>query len=396
MVERPHELKQIEMNDARVLIATNAIADADLAANALRGEFNGVLISSRPEAALTDFEVCKPEVMVLAFRNLADAEEHYRGLYKSSELVRTHPHRTLVLCRTEEVKNAYQLCKSGRFDDYMQFWPMTFDVYRLPMSVLHSVRHLRIASALEAGAAELAQRVQQVSGIEPLLTKALDAGDKQLQQTRETVDLLGRDMANALAAAASPAGEDRTNTGRQCHSRLQTLADQVEALARWSGELRRQSEPHLQAVREKHDPNAAPHAGEGDPERLSVLVVEDDEFQQRILMRLVNRENLHCQIAGTGAAALEAIGKRLPALILLDFALPDTDGLALLRRIRSNPALGAVPVIMLTGNGDKQIVVACMRAGANDFMTKPVNADRLREKLRHNVAQVAECGVRSA
>ena len=83
------------------------------------------------------------------------------------------------------------------------------------------------------------------------------------------------------------------------------------------------------------------------------------------LFRLVTKENLHCEIAGTGAAALEAISKRQPALILLDFALPDTDGVALLRRIRSDTVLEAVPVIMLTGNGDKQIVVSSMRAGAN-------------------------------
>lgn len=377
------------MSEAQILIATNVIADAELAANALRGEFKSVLVSSRPDSALTDFEVCKPEVLVMAFRDLADAEHHYRSLCQSSELVRKHPHRTLILCRTEDVKSAYQLCKGGRFDDYMQFWPMTFDPYRLPMSVRHSVRHLHIASAMEAAAAELAAHVQQVAAINPLLTQALDAGDKQLQRAGESAQQLSRDMAAVLSATAKTSEADRTHAAGQFRSHLQTLTEQVEGLALWSAELRRKSEPHLQSVRTMQELSANPAAGQADPARASVLVVEDEEFQQQILFRLVTKENLHCEIAGTGAAALEAINKRRPALILLDYALPDTDGVALLRRIRSDTALEAVPVIILTGNGDKQIVVSSMRAGANDFMIKPVNAERLREKLRQYVAAEA-------
>lgn len=87
---------------------------------ALRSEFKGAETSCRAESALADFERCKPEVLVLAFSDQGNAVSHYAALSQTSEFVRQHPHRTLVRCRTEDVPKAYQLCKSGRFDDYMQ------------------------------------------------------------------------------------------------------------------------------------------------------------------------------------------------------------------------------------------------------------------------------------
>lgn len=371
------------MNLASILVASGARADAELAANSLRGEFKNVEISWRTDSALADFERCKPAVLVLAFRDLGEAERHYAALCTASLVSRAHPHRTLVLCRTEDVSHAYALCKAGAFDDYAQFWPMSFDALRLPMSVLHAVRNLRIASALQNSASELMAHASRVVAIDPFLTQALADGEQRVARTADAVHAFDRQF-GALADAAGANVAIGPDAAERCGAAAQTLVDQVEALAKWSAELRRHSEPHLQAVRAMQRATLSRPKVPSDtdkPARLSVLIVDDDEFQQKVLRRLVAQANLDCEVVGTGAAALESIRTRPPALVLLDYVLPDTDGLALLRRVRSTPELAALPVIMLTGNGDKQIVVASMLAGANDFMVKPINAERLREKL---------------
>lgn len=380
------------MNSAKILIVSGARADAELAAHSLRGEFKNVDISWHTNLAVADFERCKPAVLVLAFRELRDAQRHFTALRNDGTLAHVHPHRTLLLCRTEDVSQAYALCKAGGFDDYAQFWPMSFDTLRLPMSVLHAVRDLRIAVAMQSSANELSAHARRAVAIEPFLTQALTDGEKRIAQTADAVHEFDRQF-EALAAAAGAHMATGVDAAQRCGASRQTLVDQVEALAEWSTELRRHSEPHLQALRALRSTTVGGQGvlGPNDkPPRLSVLVVEDDEFQQKVMRRLLSQEKLDCEVVATGAAAIESIRVRRPALVLLDYLLPDTDGVALLRRVRSTPELAALPVIMLTGNGDKQIVVASMQAGANDFMVKPVSAERLREKLLRYIAPAVQ------
>lgn len=380
------------MNPAKILIASGARADAELAAHSLRGEFKTVEISWRTDSAVADFERCKPAVLVLAFREIGEAERYFAALRNDSSVANEHPHRTLLLCRTEDVSQAYALCKAGGFDDYAQFWPMSFDALRLPMSVLHAVRDLRIATALQSSASELVAHARRVVAIEPFLTYALAEGEQRVAQTAEAVHEFERQF-EALAEAAGATVAIGADAAQRRGASLQTLVDHVEALAEWSAALRQHSEPHLQAVHALQRATLAQASVPSDsdkPARLSVLVVEDDEFQQKVMRRLLSQEKLDCEVVGSGAAAIESIRARRPALVLLDYMLPDTDGVALLRRVRSTPELAALPVIMLTGNGDKQIVVASMQAGANDFMVKPINAERLREKLRRYIAPAVQ------
>ena len=380
------------MNSAKILIVSGARADAELAAHSLRGEFKNVEISSHTDSAVADFERCKPDVLVLAFRELKDAQHHFTALRKDSTVAQVHPHRTLLLCRTEDVNQAYALCKAGDFDDYAQFWPMSFDPLRLPMSVLHAVHDLRITVSLQSSANELMAHARRAVAIKPFLTQALADGDERIAQTADAVHEFDRQFKTLADASGTPIAVG-VDAAQRCGASRQALLDQLEALAEWSAELRRHSEPHLQALRALHSTTlggpGVPSASDKPP-RLSVLVVEDDEFQQKVMRRLLSQEKLDCEVVGTGAAALDSIRARRPTLVLLDYMLPDTDGVALLRRVRSTPELATLPVIMLTGNGDRLIVVASMQAGANDFMVKPVSAERLREKLLRYIAPAVQ------
>ena len=378
------------MSLPKILVVANEKADAELAADALRHEFKAVQTSCDAAQSVADFERHQPDVLLLAFRDLGEADRRYSALCQASELARGHPHRTLILCRSEDVLAAFGLCKGGRFDDYMKFWPNTFDIHQLPMSVLHALKYLRTAEALERSANELLAHANRVAAIDPFLTRALADGEKQVQRTSESVQQIHRQMTTLLDAdGAARATELGSGAFR---ARLQTLVDQVEGLVKWSGELRKESEPHLQWVRSlaKSSVSLGLRAAGLAAKRAPILVVEDDEFQQKLLARLLDQESLQSEAALTGSAALEAVGRYVPSLILLDYELPDTDGISVLRSVRANPALAKVPVIMLTGNSDKQIVVTSLQAGANDFMVKPVNPQRLREKLRQHLGSAAE------
>ena len=112
---------------------------------------------------------------------------------------------------------------------------------------------------------------------------------------------------------------------------------------------------------------------------LHVLIVDDDEKIRHLLTRAVSPE---CQAAAvaTGEAALDRLAHRTYDLVLLDHGLPGLDGLEVLREIKKrHPETG---VVMVTARNEISMVVACVRAGADDYIPKPIVPETIRHKIR--------------
>ena len=105
-----------------------------------------------------------------------------------------------------------------------------------------------------------------------------------------------------------------------------------------------------------------------------VLLVDDDAVSRRLLGTVLRHAGFDVPAAGDGAEALAAIEASPPDVLVLDFEMPGIDGAEVCRRLRASdrPALNQLPVIMLTGHTGEAEEIACLTAGANDFVTKPV------------------------
>jgi phosphoserine phosphatase RsbU/P len=114
-----------------------------------------------------------------------------------------------------------------------------------------------------------------------------------------------------------------------------------------------------------------------------VLIVDDDALSRKILAQVLASAGYDCQVCGDGAQALEIIRARPPSLLLLDFDMPGPNGAEVLKQLRSDPnqPVAQMPTIMLTAHGSEQSEVSCLQAGADDFVTKPVNAAVLRARI---------------
>ncbi|WP_088280783.1 ATP-binding protein [Ideonella sp. A 288] len=126
-------------------------------------------------------------------------------------------------------------------------------------------------------------------------------------------------------------------------------------------------------------PTLAPRAATGH-RGVQVLVVEDDPLNQIIVCRLLQHAGCITTAAADGAQALAQLSARPFDLVLMDWQMPDMDGLEVTRRIRAGQAGGAaqgMPIVALTANAFAEDRTACLEAGMNDFLTKPVLADRL-------------------
>lgn len=274
--------------DPCILVVSEIVGDAELVQHLLSFEFSNVRISTDPLHPAESFDALAPSVLVLAFNSLVKSERYNSELKANSAVARRGGHRTLVLCMREEVRDAYQLCKVGTFDDYVLFWPLTYDTPRLLHAVRQAIQHLPDITGNESGPSD---------------------------------ESLGR-------AVPEPAASS--------------------------------------------DPHRVP----------TVLVVDDDPFQHQLLARMLAGEELELIFATSARSGLELMHRTTPAAILMDINMPEVDGVEATRRIKSVPRFQGIPVVMVTGLGTRGRVVESRKAGASEFLVKPVDRESLLQKLR--------------
>ena len=115
-----------------------------------------------------------------------------------------------------------------------------------------------------------------------------------------------------------------------------------------------------------------------------VLLAEDNEANQMVASEILGRLGLELDIANNGREALEMLraGRGKYAAVLMDVQMPEMDGLAATRAMRSDPLLHEVPIIAMTANAMKADLDACRDAGMNDHITKPIDRKALVQTLR--------------
>jgi diguanylate cyclase (GGDEF)-like protein len=108
-----------------------------------------------------------------------------------------------------------------------------------------------------------------------------------------------------------------------------------------------------------------------------VLVVEDDEATRGALRALLDDAGYTCDEASDGERAVAAMRDALFDLVVLDLGLPGMSGADVHRRLRRDPRTRFLPIVFLTAHTDRQVKLAELEAGAEDFITKPYDADEL-------------------
>lgn len=114
-----------------------------------------------------------------------------------------------------------------------------------------------------------------------------------------------------------------------------------------------------------------------------IAVVDDDVLAQKMMSATLAAEGFQALVLANGVAALERLPGLSPDLILLDVNLPDVDGFEVCRRLKEEPGLRAVPVIMLTGEAKAvEERVRGLDTGAEDYLFKPVSPRVLVARIR--------------
>jgi signal transduction histidine kinase len=117
-----------------------------------------------------------------------------------------------------------------------------------------------------------------------------------------------------------------------------------------------------------------------------LLVVDDIESNRTLLVRGLGRKGYLVDEAASGALALERIAERPYDVVLLDIMMPEMSGVELLTRLRQQHSAANLPIVMVTARDGSEDVVASLRLGANDYVTKPIDFPVLLARLQTQIS----------
>ncbi len=124
----------------------------------------------------------------------------------------------------------------------------------------------------------------------------------------------------------------------------------------------------------------------------TILIVDDEALNRKLLEALLLPEGYLTVSAASGEEALALIAQRAPDLILLDVRMPGMDGYQVASTLKADPVTAGIPIIMVTAQADRAARVIGLDAGAEEYLTKPVDRVELWLRIRNLLRLTASSG----
>ncbi len=114
-----------------------------------------------------------------------------------------------------------------------------------------------------------------------------------------------------------------------------------------------------------------------------VLIVDDQELNRTLFESFLREDGYTTRCVSHGKAALQAVEEELPDLILLDLVMPGMSGMEVIQHLKSQDRSRAIPIVVVTGYSNSESRIEAFQAGAEDFLSKPVERSELRARVRN-------------
>lgn len=355
---------------ARILVVSDSTDDAEQILEHLSPEFPETRLSTDAAKSLEDFHLFLPDVLLLAFDSLQRAQGYVLSLYLGNQGLSLHRHRNILLCDKADVRAAFELCKKGAFDDYVLYWPQAQDGVRLLMSVWNAARQTIEASA-GLSHIDLIAHVKQLGAVQSLLdqhateaarlsSSARNSLTKAEHVVRAAIDNLG----HRLLAEHGATGAQVSVLSRELDRLKDVPLEQAFGPAAMAMD---ESDTAARQFTNRLVPQLKRLHGIADkvtPSRPVVLMIDDDEFAIKATKKALGGKDYVLVSALSGGEALGLLRRVRPDVILMDVNLPDIDGVSLTRLVKSVGDLAAIPVLMLTGEANRDTLQSSMLAGS--------------------------------
>lgn len=117
-----------------------------------------------------------------------------------------------------------------------------------------------------------------------------------------------------------------------------------------------------------------------------ILIVDDNDINLLLISKILDMEGFEVCLARSGTEALEAVGKNVPDMAILDVMMPEMNGYELCVKLRQPPYAVRIPIVMLTAMSSESEKKRALEAGANEVWSKPFDMDILRQRINFLLA----------
>lgn len=374
-----------EQSVIKILVISDLDDELDNIKQLLQHEPAQLMLAHGKHDAISQFQQYSPSLIVFAFSEIELAMDINEALHAQADEGQRSWFQTLLLCRGVESEKAYELCNAGRFDDYLADRPLQ-DLFRLRLSVNQALDR-RIKNNHEY---LLNRKIRKISdGLQSLkhfINGKLSMGEGQnrdainifrqfSQNLVDELDVLEKAVIGNRRLSDENVGEIKQKIQ---HIRTENIegesarvVEKMEDSGKWIKEFEVKSEGMLNKIDSELS----------DGSRINILLVDDDDFYREILANMLMDDGMHVHGVDDGVEVLEALKRYKTDVILLDYQMPKMDGISTLIQIKEMSQYQAIPVIMLTGDGSREVVSGSISAGAADFIVKPCNLELLNKKI---------------
>ncbi len=386
------------MTSQAVLILADNQININEPAELIRDDFPALYPCTDVKTARELLDAHQPTFIIFNHDSLKTSYQRHQTLFPNGHKTSYAASSTLLLCQAREVHAAYKLCQQGLFDDYIVFKPL-YDPYRLKYT-LHS---LNKALAHEASHSTLQQQLTKLGQDASELHRAMEQSIEHSKDTRQQAQTTYNALKDAIieqvltipAQLASSKWQDaiKVMSPEVLKQRLkdfteqrisqkfqQTEAELHQVMELWvdnvSTELARGIEFLEDVEIASNNKNDAP------VQNKKILIVEDDEIYSSILQSILEEVGFHVLCEADGNKGLKRMAVTQPDYVLLDYELPDMTGLDFLKTVKKSNLLQHIPIIMLTGHNDRELVKKSILGGAKAFIIKPANREIILSKLQ--------------
>lgn len=358
--------------------------------------YSHIFTTTDIDEGATLFEKKRPAALLLSFEQIETAERFYLELFHHCENIYEIPHQTVVFVTRRELDRAYELCRREIFNDFVITRPLLSE-HRLRLSVSQALEKRALRLGVQHGQVLLKRLAAMIDNLREEFHQTLSGGQHLIAQQKgmqqdilSSIEyrlgifrdsLMGPSM-HAIVNVQDPAAlklHFEKLQEEEIRSQLEKYHGKMdEALVAWTSNL----ENHLGLLEQA----STLYHQENNEETPTILLIDDDAMQREILNGILSEAGYNVIQAADGSEGLGLLMASIPSLVLLDYEMPGLDGAGLLKKARSTAELGSVPIIMLTGHSEKDVVGQCLGAGATDYLVKPVQRERLLERVAHALA----------
>ncbi|WP_432472753.1 response regulator [Amphritea sp. HPY] len=379
-----------------IIILAARQVDIDECSALIRDEFSSIYSCKTIPVARELLEQHKSGFLIFNHDSLKESFNVHQTLFHLKKKSQASLYTTILLCKAVDADTAYKLVQKKVFDDYIIFKPL-YDPHRLRL-MIQSLSGIHSNSVSQK---ELEERLANLTAKAKVLYRALGESMSLSNDAREQVQTTYADLkdsvieqVNSLPSQLASSGwqdavkvlepevlQQRINdfTERRVNTQFEQSEDKLQqTMEHWAGGIKE----NIARATEFLDEATVDFDAGGK----KILIVDDDEIYSSILKSILEEVGYAVTCEPNGEKGLHRMATLQPDQVLLDYKLPDMTGLNVLEKVKDSNLLKHIPIFLLTGHAESDLVKKSLQYGASGFIVKPANREAILLKLKDNSA----------